>query len=90
VNDGTDAINGTFAGLPQDGSLMIGEQLFGISYQGDFNSNGLINANDVVLFAMAVPEPSTMALCVVVGLVTTGTWYWRVRRIKQRRLARCW
>lgn len=87
VNDGTEAIHGTFAGLPQDGSMMIGDQLFGISYQGDFNSGGLTNGNDVVLFAIAVPEPSTMALCVVVGLATTGTWCWRIRRIQQRRLS---
>lgn len=83
VNDGTESITGTFTGLPQDGTMLIGDQLFGISYQGDYNSGERTNGNDVVLFAMAVPEPSTLTLCAVVGVVAAVGWYWRRR-------TRCW
>ena len=41
-NDGSDAVTGTFSGLPQNGSLYIGGQLFQISYSGG-------TGNDVVL-----------------------------------------
>lgn len=80
VNDGTESITGTFTGLPQDGTMLIGNQLFGISYQGDYSTGERTNGNDVVLFAMAVPEPSTLALCAVVGVVAAGTGYWHRRR----------
>jgi hypothetical protein len=44
-NDGTNAVNGTFAGLSQDASLTISGRLFQISYSGG-------DGNDVTLTAM--------------------------------------
>jgi autotransporter-associated beta strand protein len=77
ANDGTDAINGTFAGLPQDATISIGDQTFGISYTGDVDTGSLTGGNDIVLFTVGVPEPSTLALGALAGLVAIGSWRWR-------------
>ena len=42
ANDGSDAVTGTFNGLPEGASLAIGDQLFQITYHGN-------DGNDVVL-----------------------------------------
>jgi autotransporter-associated beta strand protein len=47
-NDGTDAVTGTFAGLPQGATILAGGQLFAISYAGG-------DGNDIVLVATATP-----------------------------------
>ena len=47
-NDGSNAVIGTFNGLPQNGTLYIGGQLFQISYNGG-------NGNDVVLSHLVTP-----------------------------------
>ena len=53
LNDGTDAVTGTFSGLAEGASVNIGAQYFNITYtaNGDLGSIG----NDVAL--TAVPEP---------------------------------
>ena len=45
-NDGTDAVVGTFAGLPQGATLLLGGMTFQISYVGG-------TGNDVVLTRIA-------------------------------------
>jgi autotransporter-associated beta strand protein len=47
-NDGADAVIGTFSGLPQNAQLLIGNQLFQISYSGG-------TGNDVMLTRLAAP-----------------------------------
>ena len=56
-NDGTDAINGTFAGLADGATFMSGGDTFQISYFG----NGQGGGNDIELTVTSapVPEPST-------------------------------
>lgn len=51
VNDGTDPIVGTFAGLPQNQKFSLGDAMFQISYTGG-------TGNDVVLTRLATPPPS--------------------------------
>ncbi len=46
-NDNTDAVTGTFSGLPQGANLVVGSTVFSISYSGG-------DGNDVVLTATAV------------------------------------
>ena len=59
ANDGTDAIGGTFAALPQGSLLSFGGANFAISYTGDSAGGTFTGGNDVVL--MAVPEPGILA-----------------------------
>jgi autotransporter-associated beta strand protein len=54
-NDGTDAVTGTFSGLPQGKKLYIGQQLFQISYTGG-------SGNDVVLSRLITPPPPTLTI----------------------------
>jgi uncharacterized repeat protein (TIGR01451 family) len=51
-NDSTDAVTGTFAGLPQGGRLTVGGVSFSISYTGG-------SGNDVVLTALPPPPTAT-------------------------------
>jgi autotransporter-associated beta strand protein len=70
-NDGSDAILGTFAGLPEGATVLTdpnsGYKLF-ITYTGENNAlSG--TGNDVVLYThQAVPEPATLGLLGVAGL----------------------
>ncbi|MDD2599934.1 MAG: autotransporter-associated beta strand repeat-containing protein [Kiritimatiellae bacterium] len=58
VNNGTDPVSGTFAGLPQGGSVDIDGQTFTVSYEGDFSSAAITGGNDVVLYnATTTPAP---------------------------------
>ena len=59
-NDGSDAVNGTFGGLPEGTTFTVGDQTFRMSYAGG-------DGNDVVLMAV-VPEPTTWLL-LIVGMV---------------------
>jgi autotransporter-associated beta strand protein len=65
TNDGTDAITGTFNGLPDKSLLTLNGQGFQISYNADVTSGSFTGGNDVALFA--IPEPGT------VGLLLVGT-----------------
>ena len=55
ANDGTDAVIGTFTGLPQNKRLYIGQELFQISYTGG-------SGNDVVLSRLTTPPPPTLTI----------------------------
>jgi autotransporter-associated beta strand protein len=57
-NDFTDAVTGTFAGLPEGSTFVVGSDLLKISYVGG-------DGNDVVLTVAAVPEPGTWALLTI-------------------------
>jgi autotransporter-associated beta strand protein len=59
INDGFDAVNNTFAGLAQDGTVSIDGFDFVIGYTGDSVAGTFTGGNDVVLL---VPEPGSMAL----------------------------
>jgi hypothetical protein len=48
-NDGSDAVNGTFANLAEGATTIVGGTVFQISYQGG-------SGNDVVLTVQSVPE----------------------------------
>ena len=60
ANDGTDAVGGTFAGLPQGAQLDFGGQIFVITYLGDLATQTFTGGNDVAI--RAVPEPNTSAM----------------------------
>jgi autotransporter-associated beta strand protein len=81
VNDGTDAVNGTFANLPTDGSTFsLGGQQWQISYAANYTGNSLTNSfsggNDIAL--MAVPEPG-----VAMALIGGATMLLGLRRRRQ-------
>lgn len=44
------------------GLVSVGGQFYSISYQGDYATNSTIGGNDVVLSAIAVPEPGAFVL----------------------------
>jgi autotransporter-associated beta strand protein len=50
VNEGTDAIVGTFEGVAQGGSVEIDGHTFSVSYEGDSATGALTGGNDVVLY----------------------------------------
>ena len=54
-NDGSDAVTGTFTGLPQGKKLYVGKELFQISYTGG-------SGNDVVLSRLTTPAPPTLTI----------------------------
>jgi len=63
LNDGTDAITGTFTGLAQ--GAVVGNYLgfdWQISYTGRSADNTFTGGNDVVLMATAIPEPRAALL----------------------------
>ena len=60
VNDGVDAVAGTFANIPAAGTpFFVDNFMFEISYDGDSAAGTLHGGNDVVLL---VPEPGSAAL----------------------------
>lgn len=60
LNDGSDAINGTFTGLANDSVFNVSGQDFRISYFADSTGNTFTGGNDIAF--MAVPEPSASLL----------------------------
>lgn len=56
VNDGSDPVIGTFAGLPDGGNLNIGGYVFTIDYDGDSVGGTTFGGNDIVL---SIPEPAS-------------------------------
>ncbi|MDB6125838.1 MAG: hypothetical protein JWQ71_4831 [Pedosphaera sp.] len=60
ANDGTDAVTGTFNGLPDNSFLTVGSQLFRIHYAGG-------TGNDVTLVRDTLPQLS-------IGTLTNGVW----------------
>ncbi|GAT31901.1 PEP-CTERM protein-sorting domain-containing protein [Terrimicrobium sacchariphilum] len=73
VNDGSDAVSGTFAGLANGSLFLVGGQQFKISYVADSGMNSLSGGNDVAI--MAVPEPAPIALM----LFAFGGAFWLMR-----------
>jgi autotransporter-associated beta strand protein len=59
VNDGADAVVGTFDGIAQGGTVVIGSYAFTVSYTGDAATLSTSGGNDVVLYNAA---DSTTAL----------------------------
>jgi autotransporter-associated beta strand protein len=55
LNDGTDAVSGTFSGLAQGANVLLGGQNWLISYQANSSGGTFTGGNDVAL--LAVPEP---------------------------------
>jgi autotransporter-associated beta strand protein len=60
VNDGADAISGTFSGVADLSTVTFGSQQFLVSYFGDSLTNSFTGGNDFVM--QTVPEPSTALL----------------------------
>jgi hypothetical protein len=54
-NDGTDAVIGTFTGLPEGKKLYLGKDLFQINYHGG-------TGNDVVLSRLITPPPPALSI----------------------------
>jgi hypothetical protein len=54
-NDGSDAVVGTFTGLPQGKKLYVGNELFQINYTGG-------SGNDVVLSRLVTPPSPTLTI----------------------------
>jgi hypothetical protein len=59
-NDGTDAVSGTFAGLPEGATFSVTNPNSGNTFPMQITYAGGTDGNDVVL--SAVPEPGTAAL----------------------------
>lgn len=59
LNDGSDPVSGTFAGLPDQALFTVGTQMFQISYDANLATNSFASGgNDVAI--MNVPEPSAL------------------------------
>jgi len=83
LNDGADAISGTFSGLANGSTFAVGGSQFQISYFGDSATSSFTGGNDLVI--MAVPEPSTVALaCAASTLMAL-----RLRRLARSSSLRC-
>src|SRR5262249_54360500 len=84
-NDGTDAVTGTFAGLPQGATLLLNGQLFAISYTGgdgtDVTLTAIILAPPVVTGQPAnqtVGEGNSVTFTATASGVPTPTVQWQV------------
>jgi autotransporter-associated beta strand protein len=60
LNDGEDAINGTFSGLAQGSTVTFGGFDWRISYSADSTASTFTGGNDIAL--LAVPEPGAALL----------------------------
>lgn len=81
-NDGVDAINGTFAGLPEGATVIIGGYRFRISYVGGVNANDVtltrlahvnITPNNIPTSGEADVYPSVINISGMTGLVSRVT-----------------
>jgi hypothetical protein len=78
LNDGTDAISGTFNNLPNGGTISIGTYTGTISYFGDSATNATTGGNDIVLYGFAaVPESAWLF---GMASLTTACCQWFHRR----------
>lgn len=70
VNDGVDAINGTFLGLAEGAAVTFntGTSLWTgqITYLADSTTSSVSGGNDIALFNVAVPEPGMAGLLTLV------------------------
>jgi hypothetical protein len=60
TNDGTDRIPDTFNNLPDKGFLVVGTQIFQISYDANATTGSFTGGNDIAL--IAVPEIGSSGL----------------------------
>ena len=60
INDGVDAVSGTFVGFTQGSTLSFGGRDFMVGYTGDSAGGSFTGGNDVVL--QAIPEPGAGTL----------------------------
>ena len=70
VNDGADAINGTFSNYAEGASFTLGSQAWKLTYLANntgLNAGSFIGGNDVAL--MAVPEPDAALLFGGLGML---------------------
>jgi len=58
LNDGNDAINGTFSGVANLSKLTLGSSEWMISYSADYATNAFTGGNDIAL--KAIPEMSSL------------------------------
>lgn len=69
LNDGGDAVTGTYAGLAQGATVANYDGLdWQIYYDADSGANSVTGGNDIALFAVAIPEPRA-ALLGALGLL---------------------
>lgn len=61
VNDGTDAVSGTFAGLAQNSTLSFGGHTYMLTYTGNLATLSFTGGNDVALRVVA-PEPNALTM----------------------------
>jgi autotransporter-associated beta strand protein len=86
--------SGTFLGLPDLSMFSFDGQEFQIAYNvGTYTVSGtgitvLTSGGSIVLAAVAVPEPGTIALMAVSALLPGGLWYYRFRRLNKKRFGR--
>jgi hypothetical protein len=85
LNDGTDAISGTFNGVAQNGVTILDGYQFQVSYTGDFATNALTGGNDIVLYNFTpVPEPASVlavsAAALACGVAAGRRWRCRTDR----------
>src|SRR4030095_810754 len=80
LNNGTNPVTGTFQGLPNGTSFLVGAQIWQISYFDDASTPGfeLAGGNDVTL--LAVPEPASLASLIGGIGVLLGAQRFRKRR----------
>ncbi len=67
LNDGTDAITGTFTGLAEGGMFSVGDKDFTITYTANAEGMSLTGGNDVAF--TVVPEPGS-AMLLLGGIAT--------------------
>jgi hypothetical protein len=69
INQGTNPIDGTFAGNPATVTFTGpgGQRIFSVGYNGNASANTFTGGNDVVLEVIGVPEPGSAAI-VLAGL----------------------
>jgi hypothetical protein len=69
-NQTANAITGTFNGLAEGSTFTFGSGYTAtITYLADFGANSLTGGNDVALYGVAVPEPTSL---LVLGLGLVG------------------
>ncbi len=69
INDGTDAISGTFNGMADNSLFTVGAQQFRISYFADNTSGSFTGGNDVALRAIPEPASGILALSAAAALL---------------------
>lgn len=60
LNDGTDAIDGSFAGYAEGATFSFGSQTFVLTYQADSGTASFTGGNDLAI--QAIPEPGATLL----------------------------